>query len=91
MEETKNEVIAVDLYNQAITGGVCMAIRIKSDNEHIPCVMIKKREPILLESNQNHATIRTDGVCTTLSASMGLGGGIYPDDSSRGSKWRTNR
>lgn len=35
-------------------------------------------EPILLESNQNHATIQTNGVCTTLSASMGMGGGYIP-------------
>lgn len=37
-----------------------------------------KTEPILLESNQNHATITQDGICTTLSASMGLGGGYVP-------------
>ena len=35
-------------------------------------------EPILLESNQNHATARTDGVCTTLPAGMGEGGGWTP-------------
>ena len=35
-------------------------------------------QPILLESNQNHATISKNGVCTTLSASMGLGGGYVP-------------
>lgn len=92
MNETNNEIIGVDLYNLALTGGVSMTIKsARSDNEHTPCVMIKKEEPILLESNQNHATIRTDGVCTTLSASMGLGGGIYPYDSSRGSKWKKKR
>ena len=50
----------------------------RGDNEHTPCVMIKKEEPMLLESNQNHATISQNGVCTTLSASMGLGGGYIP-------------
>ena len=35
-------------------------------------------EPVLLESNQNHATIQTDGVSTTLPASMGEGGGYVP-------------
>lgn len=35
-------------------------------------------QPILLESNQNHASIRTDGVCTTLPAAMGMGGGYTP-------------
>ncbi len=35
-------------------------------------------QPILLESNQNHATIQTDGVSTALPASMGMGGGYVP-------------
>ena len=35
-------------------------------------------EPILLESNQNHATIQTDGISTALPASMGMGGGYVP-------------
>ena len=35
-------------------------------------------QPLLLESNQNHATIRDDGVSTTLPASMGMGGGYVP-------------
>ena len=35
-------------------------------------------EPIVLESNQNHATITEEGVSPTLSASMGLGGGYVP-------------
>lgn len=34
-------------------------------------------ETVLLESNQNNATTQTD-VCTTLTASMGLGGGYVP-------------
>ena len=33
---------------------------------------------ILLESNQNHATITDTEVCTTLPASMGMGGGYIP-------------
>lgn len=35
-------------------------------------------EPILLESNQNHATVSQTGICTTLSAGMGMGGGWIP-------------
>lgn len=55
-----------------------MTVRAKTgDNEHTPCVLIRK-EPILLESNQNHATISDSGICTTLSASMGCGGGYIP-------------
>lgn len=42
-------------------------------------------EPILLESNQNHATIQTDGVSTTLPASMGEGGGYVPMVTQEGS------
>ena len=33
---------------------------------------------VLLESNQNHATIQTNGVCTSLPAAMGEGGGYIP-------------
>ena len=40
--------------------------------------MYKTTEPILLESNQNHATIQTDGISTALPASMGMGGGYTP-------------
>ena len=36
------------------------------------------QEPVLLESNQNHATVQTDGVSTSLPASMGMGGGYVP-------------
>ena len=36
------------------------------------------KEPILLESNQNHATTSQNGVCTTLPAAMGMGGGYVP-------------
>lgn len=32
------------------------------------------QEPILLESNQNHATVQTNGISTALTASMGSGG-----------------
>ena len=35
-------------------------------------------EPIVLESNQNHATIQTNGISTALPASAGMGGGYVP-------------
>lgn len=34
--------------------------------------------PVILESNQNHATAKETEVCTTLPASMGMGGGYVP-------------
>lgn len=34
--------------------------------------------PLVLESNQDHATVREDGICTTLPAAMGMGGGYVP-------------
>ena len=43
-----------------------------------PCVMQPDQEPIVLESNQNHATVTDSGVAPTLPASMGLGGGYVP-------------
>lgn len=35
-------------------------------------------EPIVLESNQNHATVNQTGICNTLPAAMGMGGGYVP-------------
>lgn len=35
-------------------------------------------QPIVLESNQVHATVTQTGICPTLPASMGLGGGYVP-------------
>lgn len=35
-------------------------------------------KPIVLESNQVHATVSQTGICPTLPASMGLGGGYVP-------------
>ena len=35
-------------------------------------------QPLILESNQEHARIRTDGISPTLPASMGMGGGYVP-------------
>ena len=34
--------------------------------------------PIVLESNQNHATAKETEVCSTLPASTGMGGGYVP-------------
>lgn len=33
---------------------------------------------LVLESNQNHATVKDTEICTTLPASMGMGGGYVP-------------
>lgn len=35
-------------------------------------------QPLVLESNQNHAVVREDGKSPTLPASMGMGGGYVP-------------
>lgn len=35
-------------------------------------------QPIVLESTQDHATISRTGICVTLTASMGTGGGMIP-------------
>ena len=45
---------------------------------HQQTFVAQQEEPIVLESNQNHATITDSGVSPTLSASMGLGGGYVP-------------
>ena len=41
-------------------------------------VIVEKEEPYLSESNQNHATITNNEVCSTLTVSMGMGGGYVP-------------
>lgn len=33
---------------------------------------------LILESNQNHATVKDTEICPTLPASMGMGGGYVP-------------
>lgn len=40
--------------------------------------VLQNQEPVLLESSQEHATVQTNGVSTTLPASMGEGGGYVP-------------
>ncbi len=59
--------------------GIDVSPTLASESHGTPhAVAIVPNEPILLESNQNHATIQTDGISTTLSASMGMGGGYVP-------------
>ena len=41
-------------------------------------VQEKPAQPVVLESNQVHATVTQTGICPTLPASMGLGGGYVP-------------
>jgi len=59
-------------------GDVCSTVQASygSGGNNMPYVV--QKEPILLESNQNHATVQTDGVSTALPASMGEGGGYVP-------------
>ena len=39
---------------------------------------MNQHQPLILESNQDHARVRTDGVTPALPASMGMGGGYVP-------------
>jgi hypothetical protein len=48
------------------------------DTMHDQQAVMVQKEPILLESNQNHATVQEDGISTALPASMGMGGGYVP-------------
>ena len=51
---------------------------------HTPAAVIRISDekmpiqPVVLESNQVHATVTQNGLCPTLPASMGLGGGYVP-------------
>ena len=70
--------IGCDVYNGEITGDVSAALTTKSGIPAGSGPKVLNTEPILLESNQNHATVQTDGISTTLPASMGEGGGYVP-------------
>lgn len=52
-----------------------LSSRMGTGGGNVPLVL---QEPILLESNQNHATIQTNGISTSLPTSMGMGGGYVP-------------
>ena len=47
-----------------------LSSRMGTGGNNTPLVM-ENKEPVLLESNQDHATVREDGICTSLVASAG--------------------
>lgn len=49
-----------------------------AEHGHEPIVFENNTQPVVLESNQVHATASQTGICPTLPASMGLGGGYVP-------------
>lgn len=49
-----------------------------AEHGHQSIVFESNAQPIVLESNQIHATITQTGICPTLPASMGMGGGYIP-------------
>ena len=63
----------VKLYDEKATT-ICNGTR----PGHTCGVLQEQAQPILLESNQNHATVQTNGISTALPASMGMGGGYIP-------------
>ncbi len=76
---TKSASVGVDVYNQEITGDVAASLTAAVGGTNTSgAKVLQSAEPILLESNQNHATIQTDGISTALPASMGMGGGYVP-------------
>ncbi len=70
--------IGCDVYNGEITGDVSASLTTKSGIPAGSGPKVLNTEPILLESSQNHATVQTDGISTTLPAAMGEGGGYVP-------------
>lgn len=48
------DAIGFDAYNQCLTGGVAMSIRaIRSDTEHLPCVIEVIVEPLTFDARGN--------------------------------------
>lgn len=40
-------------------------------------IMVIEENPVLIGGEQAHQSVKSDGVCTALCASMGMGGDIY--------------
>ena len=59
-------------------GEVCETVQAQYGTGGNNTPLVVESEPVLLESNQNHATIQTDGISTALPAAMGEGGGYVP-------------
>lgn len=55
-------------------GGAAPTIRANSGGHN----EIKIAEPILITGKQAHQSIKTDGICNSLTAAMGMGGGYTP-------------
>ena len=72
----------IQTYDPRGNGGGCVTNTITGDHESritdYTALVVEMKEPILLESNQNHATITENGICPSLVASMGMGGGYIP-------------
>lgn len=54
-----------------------LSSRMGTGGNNVPLLM-QTKEPVLLESTQDHATIQTGGISTTLPAYMGMGGNNTP-------------
>lgn len=63
---------------QAKMGGGIVRTLTGDHNDRVTDMTALILEPIVLESNQDHATITQTGICPTLPAGMGLGGGWTP-------------
>ena len=65
--------VGIDLYNQAMTGGVSKTLNNGStDSDHIPCVLV-------YESHGQDCRYKPLGdVCSTVSQKYGTGGGNQP-------------
>lgn len=61
--------------------GENISFTIDTVNRHAVAYNVQEEspaQPVVLESNQIHATVTQNGICPTLPASMGLGGGNTP-------------
>jgi DNA (cytosine-5)-methyltransferase 1 len=61
--------------------GENISFTIDTVNRHAVAYNVQEEspaQPVVLESNQAHATVTQNGICPTLPASMGLGGGYIP-------------
>ena len=61
------EVIAVDVYNLSVGGGVAMTVRARSsDADHVPCVIVSLSAP----QTQERTDAESQSRCVTRSTSL---------------------
>lgn len=77
---SNKEALGITLFESELYGG---GVKMAKDNcsptlrANKVCAGVIEIEDIVIGGEQKHQAIKTDGICTTLTSSMGTGGGMY--------------